>query len=105
MPAPVEEELGLFVVDGTWGTIRPIELGPDIRTVGELELIEHVESGGAAVDCRSREDYCRGTLPGTINIPHRQALDRIDELDSERDTVFFCNGPSAPLLRTRSKRS
>ncbi len=93
MPEPVEGEPGLFVVDGTWGTIRPIELGPELRTVGEFELIEHLETGGVAVDCRRPEAYDGGTLPGAVNIPHPQVLDRIGELDPEEKTVFFCNGP------------
>lgn len=93
VPEPVQGEPGLFVVDGSWGAIRPIELDPGLRTVGELEVIAHLEQGGAAVDCRQPEVYARGTIGDAINIPHPETLSRIDELDRTRASVFFCNGP------------
>lgn len=93
VPEPVEGEPGLFVVDGSWGEIRPIELVPGVRTVGELELIAHLERGGAAVDCRRPEVYETGTIAESVNIPHPETLERIAELDRASTTVFFCNGP------------
>ena len=44
MPRPFPGEAGLVVVDATWGTVNPIELAPGVRTVGELELIEHLKT-------------------------------------------------------------
>ena len=44
VPQPVPGEPGRFVVDATWGTIMPIELAPGVRTVGELEVIAHIEA-------------------------------------------------------------
>lgn len=38
VPKPMPDEPGRFIVDGTWGTINPIELAPGVRTVGELEV-------------------------------------------------------------------
>jgi rhodanese-related sulfurtransferase len=93
VPEPVDGELGLFVVDGSWGDIRPIELMPGVRTVGELELIEHLERGGNAVDCRRPEVYATGTIAGSVNIPHPEMLERIAELEPATTTAFFCNGP------------
>ena len=52
VPRPVEGEAGLFVVDGTWGVIQPLSLAPGVETVGELEVIAHVQAGGLLVDCR-----------------------------------------------------
>ena len=43
VPQPVAN--GLFEVDATWGTVQPIELAPGVRTIGELELIEHLDNG------------------------------------------------------------
>ncbi|HEU0023967.1 MAG TPA: rhodanese-like domain-containing protein [Thermoleophilaceae bacterium] len=73
--------------------MQPIELAPGVRTVGELELIDHVERGLALVDTRLEHFHRAATIPGASNIPHKDVLARIDELDSDNATVFFCNGP------------
>jgi hypothetical protein len=41
VPRPLGD--GLFEVDSTWGTLQPIELARGVRTIGELEVIEHLE--------------------------------------------------------------
>lgn len=84
---------GLIEVDATWGHVQPISLGRGVETVGELELIEHLRAGGAAVDTRLPEHLEHGTIPGARHICHEEILDHVDELDRERPTVFFCNGP------------
>jgi rhodanese-related sulfurtransferase len=84
---------GLVEVDATWGTVQPIELAPGVRTVGELELIEHLKRGLPAIDTRLDHFHRDGTIPGARSIPHEQILDRLDELDPSRPTAFFCNGP------------
>jgi rhodanese-related sulfurtransferase len=81
----------MFMVDATWGLIAPMALAPGVRTLGELEVIEHLRSGGACVDCRQPTYYAQGTLPGAINIPHQEIVEHRDEL--EQPTVLFCNGP------------
>ena len=87
------EEPGLFVVDGTWGHIQPIALAPGVRTVGELEVIEHVRAGLPLVDSRLPRYHAAATIPGAVSIPHTEAVERIAELDPSVPTVFFCNGP------------
>lgn len=91
VPRPLGQ--GMFEVDATWGTIQPIRLAAGVRTVGELELIEHLEAGGPLVDTRVKHFYQEGTIPGARGIPHEQILERRDELDPGRPTVLFCNGP------------
>jgi rhodanese-related sulfurtransferase len=93
VPTPVPGEPGLFVVDATWGTINPMELATGVRTVGELEVIEHLRAGGDLVDTRPAHAHRAGTLPGARNLPHADILDGIGALDPDRPTVFFCNGP------------
>ncbi|HET9104224.1 MAG TPA: rhodanese-like domain-containing protein [Solirubrobacteraceae bacterium] len=93
MPRPIPGELGLVEVDATWGVIQPIELAPGVRTVGELEVIAHLRGGGPAVDTRRPEYLATGTLPGARAIPHDEIVTRRGELDCERPTVMFCNGP------------
>ena len=92
LPRPAGEP-GVHVVDGRWGTLQPIELAPGVRTVGELEVIEHLERGLPLVDSRRPHFHAEVTIPGARNIPHAEAAERIAELDPSVPTVFFCNGP------------
>jgi rhodanese-related sulfurtransferase len=89
----VPGEPGLFVVDGTWGRIRPMELAPGVTTVGELEVIAHLEAGRAVVDCRRAEAFARATIPGAVSLPHDEVVERMAELDRAQPAVLFCNGP------------
>lgn len=93
VPAPVADEPGVFSVDATWGTVTPMELAPGVRTVGELEVLDHLRSGGELVDTRLPHFHQAGTIPGARAIPHEEILDQMDTLDPDRPTVFFCNGP------------
>lgn len=93
VPLPVEGRPGQFLVDATWGTIRPIQLAPGVRTVGELEVIEHVARGQPLVDSRLPRYFQGGTLPGAVGIPHDETAARLDEFDPGVDTILFCNGP------------
>ncbi len=93
VPRAVEDELGIFAVDATWGVIQPISLAPGVRTVGELEVIEHLRAGRPIVDCRRPVFVELGTIPGAVNIPHGEIAERIAELDPVEPTVVFCNGP------------
>ena len=93
VPRAVEGEPGMFAVDATWGVIQPISLAPGVRTVGELEVIEHLRAGRPLVDCRLPEYLERGTIPGAVNIPYGEIVERIDEFDPVEPTVLFCNGP------------
>ncbi len=93
VPRPVEGESGLVEVDTTWGTIQPMEVAEGVRTVGEVELIEHLNKGLPAADSRDSDSYHRTTIPGAINLPFTEAAARRGELDHDHPTVFFCNGP------------
>lgn len=93
VPEPFPDEPGLMLVDVTWGQINPIELAPGVRTVGELEVIAHLEAGRPLVDSRPESAYFEQTISGASNLPHREIESRLDQLDPEEETVFFCNGP------------
>ena len=93
VPLPVEGRPGQFLVDATWGTIRPMQLAPGVRTVGELEVIEHIARGLPLVDSRLPGYFQGGTLPGAVSIPHGETAARLDEFDPHVDTILFCNGP------------
>lgn len=93
VPHPVPGEPGRFVVDGTWGTITAMELAPGVRTVGELEVIDHIAAGLPLIDTRLSKYLQTGTLPTARSIPHDEIGARLGEIDPERTTVLFCNGP------------
>ena len=93
VPQPVEGEPGRFVVDATWGTIRPMQLAPGVRTVGELEVLEHIGRALPLVDSRLPRYVAEGTIPTAVGIPHGETTARLAEFDPEVDTVLFCNGP------------
>ncbi len=95
IPRPLSDD-GLFEVDATWGAVQPIELAPGITTIGELELIDHVEQGLALIDTRLEHFHRARTIPGALNIPHDDILARAGELQATRPTVLFCNGPQCP---------
>ena len=85
--------------------IQPISPAPGVTTVGELELIEAMKAGDTIlVDGRTPDWYVGGTIPGAINIPYTQAIERLAELGCEPDfdgkfdcadaskVILFCNG-------------
>jgi rhodanese-related sulfurtransferase len=96
VPRAAVGEAGLFVVDATWGVIQPLGLAPGVETVGELEVIGHVQAGGLLVDCRLAAYLAGGTIPSAVNIPHGEIVERREELDRAAPTVLFCNGPQCP---------
>jgi len=93
VPRPVPGERGLYTVDSTWGTITPLQLADGVRTVGELEVIEHVEAGLPLIDTRLEHFFAAGSIPGARNMPHGSIADAIGSLDRDVAAVFFCNGP------------
>jgi rhodanese-related sulfurtransferase len=102
VPRPLGD--GLFEVDATWGEVQPMRLAPGIETVGELEVIEHLEHGRPLVDTRLGHFHRDGTIPGARGIPHEQILEHLDELDPSVATVFFCNGPQCPATPDAIRR-
>ncbi len=93
VPRPVPNQPGLVTVDATWGTISPIQIAPGVRTVGELEVIEHIQEGLPLIDTRPESFYREGTISGARNITHPRMAELIGGLDPDRATIFFCNGP------------
>ena len=90
---------GRVVVDATWGTIQPLEVAPGVRTVGELEVIDHLRSGGLVVDTRGAESRALATIPGAAGIAHDEIVGRVAELGTG-PVVLFCNGPQCPATPT-----
>jgi rhodanese-related sulfurtransferase len=84
---------GLVELDATWGTVQPLTLAAGVRTIGELELIDHLNEGLPAIDTRLEHFHREATIPGARWIAHEQILEHVDEIDQSVPTVFFCNGP------------
>lgn len=93
VPRPLPDDPSLMVVDATWGTIQPMQLEDGVRAVDELDVIAHLEQNLPVLDSRTADFYQQSTLPGARNIPHAEIVERMDELDPDRPTIFFCNGP------------
>lgn len=96
MPWPLDSEPDVLAVDTTWGQLQRLHAAADVPTVGELELGEMVEQGAVVVDCRTAGSFGGRTIPGSLNIPHDEIVDRRDELDPGRVSILFCNGPQCP---------
>jgi rhodanese-related sulfurtransferase len=93
VPTPLDGQPGRVLVDTTWGSIQPIRLHPEIETVGELELIEHLNAGLPVLDTRRAESYQAATIPGARSLSHTEIEQRLDELDRDTPAILFCNGP------------
>ena len=84
--------------------IQPISPAEGVSTIGELELLDGLKSGTILVDSRTPDWYVTGTIPGAINIPYTQAVERLAELGCDPDfdgkfdctdvtpVMLFCNG-------------
>jgi len=99
VPWPVDGETDVVAVDTTWGEMQPLQAAPGVRTVGELELVDMVGQGAFVIDCRTAGSFGGRTIPGSVNIPHDEMLDRRDELDRGCVSILFCNGPQCPQSR------
>ena len=81
VPRPVAGEPGRFVIDATWGRIAPMTVVPGVRTVGELEVLAHIEAGLPLIDTRLARYVEAGTLPTARWLAHTDLPARSGELD------------------------
>ena len=95
-PAEGADQDGMVIVDTTWGKIKPIQVAEGVQTVGELEVLKHIQSGLPLVDGRTEDFFRESTLPSAKNIPYTQVKERVNELNQNEMTIFFCNGPQCP---------
>jgi len=97
--------------------IQPMSPAPGVTTIGELEVLEFLQSSDAVlVDGRIRPQYEKGTIPGAISVPYTEAADRLGEFGCEVDfdgwiceadvpaVVLFCNGPWCGQSPTAARR-
>jgi len=99
--------------------VLPMSLDPTVKTIGELELLQHVKAGDALLVDSRTPDWINGksgTIPGAINIPWKeininkggadditmaehleffggkQKADDSWDFSSAHRVIFFCNG-------------
>jgi rhodanese-related sulfurtransferase len=84
--------------------IQPMRPAEGVSTIGELELLEAlVDPAVTVIDSRTADWFAGGSIPGAINMPYDQMVDRLGELGCEPDfdgwdcadarpVVLFCNG-------------
>lgn len=73
--------------------IHPMTIADGVQTVGELEVIDFLEtevaSGtGLLVDSRVEEWFQKGTIPGAVNVP----FSTLDATNPYRDQIFAALG-------------
>ncbi|WP_339667172.1 rhodanese-like domain-containing protein [Maribacter arcticus] len=103
IPKNIGTESGLVEVDITWGSIQSISAAHAVHTVGELEVYQHHIKGLPIIDARKPDTSDGVTIPGSKNIPYDKLIGRIDELDKNNPSIFFCNGPQCPQSSTAIK--
>ena len=96
--------------------IQPIKMHKDIRTIGEVELLEYMKTQvnkkrGLLVDVRPKKDYKEESIPSAVNIPvsvkdNPAKLEKILKIlgakrsecgsffimDHVMSIAFYCNG-------------
>lgn len=85
--------------------IQPHSPAEGVHTIGELEVLDLLKDPEAiVVDSRTQDWYTGGTIPGAINIPYTQAVERLAEVGCQPDfdgkfdcstakkVALFCNG-------------
>lgn len=84
--------------------IQPMTPAPGVATIGEIEMLDMLADEEAiVVDSRTPDWFEGGTIPGAINIPYTQVVDRLSDLGCEidfdgwdcteaRPVALFCNG-------------
>lgn len=102
------------VIEDEWGRtsrpcpnfcIQPMIPAPGVTPIGELELMAALQDPDVTViDSRTPNWFEAGTIPGALNMPYTEMVDRLGELGCEidfdgwdcaqaRPVALFCNGP------------
>ena len=88
------------------GTIRPMVPMEGVTPVGELEVINALQSANyIVVDTRTSITQYGGTIPGSISVPFDEITEQLDALGctgsvakwncmEAYNVVLYCNGPN-----------
>ena len=65
-----------------------------LEPISRAELADRLTSGLVTVlDVRPQQEFELGHVPGAINIPIHELLDRLADFPKEREVVAYCRGP------------
>jgi rhodanese-related sulfurtransferase/glutaredoxin len=103
IPNRVKAEPGLVEVDTTWGSIQPMQVAHGVLTVEELKVHYHQKMNLPIIDARKPDTNDAISIVGSKNIPFDEVVKRIDEIDKNHPSIFFCNGPQCPQSSTAIK--
>lgn len=84
---PFSTALGTTIVAAN---VMMNKLAGKFTGVGPLELKEKMEAGAVLVDVRIDKEYFVRSIPGSINIPLRHLVKRVDDLDREKEVILNC---------------
>ena len=100
IPNRIESEVGLVEVDTNWGSIQPMQIADGVLTVGELKVYHYQKMALPIIDARKPDITDATSITGAKNIPYDEVVERMDELDENHPSIFFCNGPQCPQSST-----
>jgi rhodanese-related sulfurtransferase/DNA-binding transcriptional ArsR family regulator len=69
-----------------------------LEPVAARELVRRLREGSVVlIDVRPEDEYELGHLPGALNIPLSQLVQRLSELPRDHEIVAYCRGPYCVL--------
>ncbi len=69
-----------------------------LEAISRDELLDRLGEGSMTLlDVRPADEFAQGHLPGAINIPAGELLERLGELPAAHEIVAYCRGPFCVL--------
>jgi rhodanese-related sulfurtransferase/DNA-binding transcriptional ArsR family regulator len=69
-----------------------------LEPVSRQELLQRLRAGSVTVlDVRPEDEFALGHVPSAVNIPLKELVARLSELDPSREIIAYCRGPYCVL--------
>jgi rhodanese-related sulfurtransferase len=78
-----------------------LTLRPNIEPAAARKLLSH---GAVLIDVRSADEFARRALPGAVNLPLPELLDRVNSLEKTRPVIVYCQSGSRSAMAARVLR-
>lgn len=70
----------------------------DLEPVPRRELLQRLRDGSVTLlDVRPEDEFDLGHLPGALNIPLPELMQRLSELPAKQEIIAYCRGPYCVL--------